>query len=81
MLRPMLLWKLILDSSNNRPIVILKEKDGKRTLPLAMGLLEAPIITNVLQKTKLSRPMTPHDLLRNIIDLINININRIELSG
>lgn len=78
MLTPMLIWELIVDNSNNRPIVILKEKGGERTLPLAIGLLEAPIVANVLKIRKLSRPMT-HDLLRNLIDLINIKINKIEI--
>jgi bifunctional DNase/RNase len=74
----MLVWELVVDNSNNRPIVVLKETEGGRTLPLAVGLLEAPIVANVLRTTKLSRPMT-HDLLRNIVDLVNIKINKIEI--
>jgi len=58
--------------------VILKEKNGKRNLPLAIGLLEAQIVANLLKSTKLSRPMI-HDLLKNIVDLINIKIIKIKI--
>ncbi len=41
MLRPMIVSGLTIDPLTNNPIVILKEIDGEKTLPIWIGLLEA----------------------------------------
>ena len=56
--------------------MILKEVDGERTLPIWIGLLEARAIASELEGIKFSRPMT-HDLLKNILDLIDVKVDRI----
>jgi bifunctional DNase/RNase len=79
MLRPMVIWALAVDSLTNSPIVILKEVDGERTLPIWIGLLEASAIVSGLKGVKLSsRPMT-HDLLKNIMDLTGVKVSKIEI--
>jgi bifunctional DNase/RNase len=78
MFRPMLISGLTLDPLTNSPIVILKEVDGDRTLPIWIGLLEATAIASELEGIKFSRPMT-HDLLKTIIDRIDIEVNKIEV--
>ncbi len=78
MFKPMLVSGLTLDPLTNSPIVILKEVDGDRTLPIWIGLLEATAIASELEGIKFSRPMT-HDLLKTIIDKIDIEINKVEV--
>jgi bifunctional DNase/RNase len=78
MFKPMLVSGLTLDPLTNSPIVILKEVDGDRTLPIWIGLLEATAIASELEGIKFSRPMT-HDLLKTIIDTIDIEINKVEV--
>ena len=78
MLRPMVISVIAVDSETKSPIVILKEIGGERTLPIWIGLLEAHAIASELEGVKFSRPMT-HDLLRNIIELIDVKVNRIEV--
>jgi len=78
MLRPMVIAVIAVDSETKSPIVILKEIGGERTLPIWIGLLEAHAIASELKGIKFSRPMT-HDLLRNIIELIDVKVNRIEV--
>jgi bifunctional DNase/RNase len=78
MFKPMLVSGLTLDPLTNSPIVILKEVDGDRTLPIWIGLLEATAIASELEGIKFSRPMT-HDLLKTIIDRIDIEINKVEV--
>ena len=78
MLRPMVISGLTVDPLTNSPIVILKELDGERTLPIWIGLLEATAIASELEGIKFSRPMT-HDLLKNIMALINVKVNRVEV--
>ena len=62
----------------NSPIVILKETDGDRTLPIWIGLLEATAIASELEGINFSRPMT-HDLLKNLMDLIEVKVERVEV--
>ncbi|MFZ7113638.1 MAG: bifunctional nuclease family protein [Desulfatiglandales bacterium] len=78
MYRPMVVSGLTVDPLTNSPIVILKEVDGERTLPIWIGLLEATAIASELEGIKFSRPMT-HDLLKNIMDIIELKINKIEV--
>ncbi len=78
MLRPMAISVLAVDPLAKTPVVILKELDGERTLPIWIGFLEANAIASELQGIKSSRPMT-HDLLRNIIGLIDVKVNKVEI--
>jgi bifunctional DNase/RNase len=78
MLRPMVISGLTVDPLTNSPIVILKEVDGERTLPIWIGLLEATAIASELEGIKFSRPMT-HDLLKNIMGVVDVKVNRVEV--
>ena len=78
MLRPMIISGLTVDPLSNSPIVILKEIDGEKTLPIWIGLLEATAIASELEGIQFSRPMT-HDLLKNILELIDVKVAKIEV--
>ncbi|MCJ7593261.1 MAG: bifunctional nuclease family protein [Desulfobacterales bacterium] len=78
MLTSMAISGLTVDPLTNSPIVILKEVDGERTLPIWIGLLEATAIASELEGIKFSRPMT-HDLLKNIMALIDVKVNKVEV--
>lgn len=78
MYRPMVVSGLTVDPLTNSPIVILKEVEGERTLPIWIGLLEATAIASELEGIKFSRPMT-HDLLKNIMDLIDLKVIKVEV--
>jgi len=51
---------------NYQHVVILKEKESDRYLPIWIGPAEADAISIKLQNVELARPMT-HDLLKNVI--------------
>lgn len=76
--RPMAVSGLTVDQLTNSPIVILKEIDGDKTLPIWIGLLEATAIASELEEVKFSRPMT-HDLLKNIIEQVEAEVLKIEV--
>jgi bifunctional DNase/RNase len=78
MLRPMFISALAIDSVASSPVVILKEVDGERTLPIWIGLLEANAIVSELEGIKFSRPMT-HDLLTNILKSIGVTVHKVEV--
>jgi hypothetical protein len=74
----MVIKGLTIDPLTNSPIVILKEVDGERTLPIWIGLLEATAIASELEGIKFPRPMT-HDLMKSIMDEIELKVNKIEV--
>ena len=52
---------------SQQPIVLLKEVDGDRYLPIWIGAVEATAIAFAQQGVVTARPMT-HDLLRDLLD-------------
>jgi bifunctional DNase/RNase len=59
-------------------IVILRERDAERYLPIWIGVYEAESITIALQEVEVARPLT-HDLLKNIINKLNARVIRVEV--
>lgn len=59
-------------------IVILREVDAERYLPIWIGIYEAESITIALQEVEVARPLT-HDLVKNIFNTLNARIVRVEV--
>jgi bifunctional DNase/RNase len=59
-------------------IVILREKDDERYLPIWIGIYEAEAITIALQEVEVARPLT-HDLLTNIFHQLDARVLRVEV--
>ncbi|MDZ4675427.1 MAG: bifunctional nuclease family protein [Gemmatimonadota bacterium] len=55
-----------LDPATNSPVVLLREEDGDRVLPILIGPAEAGAIAMELQGLRPQRPMT-HDLVKRLI--------------
>lgn len=64
------------DLKSNMPVIILKEKGGKKTLPIWIGLFEAQAIALALENIKPPRPLT-HDLTKSIIEKLRGKIDKI----
>jgi len=70
-----------LDKASGTPVVILKEVDGERILPIWIGPGEASAIAMVLAGIEFSRPLT-HDLLYAIVgemggEIVRVQIHRV----
>ena len=78
MLKAISISSLNMDQVTNSIIIILKEIEGERTLPIWIGLLEATAIASEIEGVKFTRPMT-HDLLKNIIDKTDSRVNGVEI--
>ena len=70
---------LTIDPFTNAPIMILRDLEDKKTLPIWIGILEASAIASELEKLKFSRPMT-HDLIKNILEEVEVKVKRIEVT-
>ena len=69
----------MIDPVTNMPIVILKDNEGDRVLPIWVGVFEANAIALQIENIPTPRPMT-HDLLKNILSEIEADVNRIVVS-
>jgi bifunctional DNase/RNase len=70
---------LMVDPITNMPIIILRDKDGGRVLPIWVGVFEANAIALQIENVSTPRPMT-HDLLRNVIHDLRAEIRKIVVS-
>ena len=75
----MVIKGLMVDPVTNMPIVILRDKNGERVLPIWVGIFEANAIALQIENIATPRPMT-HDLLRNVIHDLNGSVERIVVS-
>ena len=67
---------LMVDPITNMPIVILRDRDGQRVLPIWVGIFEANAIALQIENVSTPRPMT-HDLLRNVIHDLKASVQKI----
>jgi bifunctional DNase/RNase len=64
---------------SNQPIVLLREREGKRYLQIWIGVNEAQAIAIALQGIPTPRPMT-HDLMKSLLDEVGVNVERISIT-
>jgi bifunctional DNase/RNase len=64
--------------TSQQRIVVLREVDNERYLPIWIGPYEAESITIALQEVEVARPLT-HDLLKNMINALNARVLRVEV--
>jgi uncharacterized protein len=69
---------LTIDPITNTPIVILKDMQENKAIPIWIGLFEASAIATELEKVVFSRPMT-HDLLNECLKTLNITVSKVEI--
>lgn len=64
---------------SNGFVLLLKEIDGERRLPIIIGQFEAQAITFEIEQLKPPRPLT-HDLLKNIIENLGYQISNVTIT-
>ncbi len=70
------LFKIIMHENKHDQIIILKEKDGQRQVPILIGISEAAAIKMKVSNLRCPRPLT-HDLLSNLIKKIGANLEQV----
>lgn len=74
----MMVSGVAIDGSTQTPVVLLKEKNGTRMLPIWIGPSEASSIAIELTGRKFQRPLT-HDLLKTVIDGLSATVPKIAI--
>jgi bifunctional DNase/RNase len=67
---------LMVDPITNMPIIILRDVDGGRVLPIWVGVFEANAIALQIENVQTPRPMT-HDLLKNVLEDLEAHVERV----
>ncbi len=67
------------DQKNAMAVVVLTDEEGKRSLPIWVGLFEAQAILLGLQEVKTPRPLT-HDLMATVISGLGAELEKIVIS-
>src|SRR3954464_14861667 len=62
----------------NQPIVLLRERDGGRYLPIWIGAAEAAAITYAQQGVVPPRPLT-HDLMRDVLSVLGHELTEVRI--
>src|SRR5712691_8049835 len=71
---------LALDPLSNMPIIILRDEEDKRSLPIWVGIFEANAIALELEKIATPRPMT-HALIKNILETVHARVTKVVVTG
>ncbi|MEN8113140.1 MAG: bifunctional nuclease family protein [Actinomycetota bacterium] len=64
----------------NTPILLLRERDGNRYLPIWIGTPEATAIALALEGIETARPLT-HDLMKTLLDALGADIERVDVTS
>lgn len=72
----MVIKGLMVDPITSMPIVVLRDTEGQRVLPIWVGVFEANAIALQIENVTTPRPMT-HDLLRNVIADLRGTVERV----
>lgn len=75
-MRQMKVDKLGIDLLTHDPLVILKDIEGKRILPILIGPFEATAIALALEGAPVPRPLT-HDLMRTMLETLEARLEQV----
>jgi bifunctional DNase/RNase len=68
-----------IEMPSNQPIVLLKEVDGVRYIPIWVGAVEASAIAFAQQGLVPTRPLT-HDLFTSVLHILDAQVQRVEIT-
>ena len=71
--------KIRIDERRGEQVIVLKERDGNRFLPIIIGISEVTAIKMKISGIQPPRPLT-HDLLKNTIAALGANLKRIVIT-
>ena len=73
------LAQIVISETRDTQIIVLRERDGNRNLPIVIGLTEALAIDRRIKGVQLQRPLT-HDLLGNVIESLAAELEKIVIN-
>lgn len=75
-MREVVIKALLVDPSNNSPVVLLKDRASQKALPIWIGDAEAISIAFGLQSEDFPRPLT-HALMKDMLDDLHATVDKV----
>lgn len=79
-MKPLEVMGVRVEMPTNQPIVLLRERDGDRYLPIWIGAAEATAIAYVQQGVEPPRPLT-HDLMVNVLTELGHEVSAVRIDS
>ena len=73
------LSRIIINEASDQQVIVLKERNGQRSFPIVIGIVEIFAIDRRLKGIEPPRPMT-HDLLSSVIENLGAKIEKIVIN-
>ncbi len=70
------LTRIIIDEKRQEQLIVLKEKEGSRVVPICIGANEAAAIKLKLNKVNPPRPLT-HDLICQMVKRLEVKVDKV----
>ncbi|MGE5560130.1 MAG: bifunctional nuclease family protein [Chloroflexota bacterium] len=70
------LHRVAVDPQNNQAVLLLRDENGRRVLPLMVGALEASSIALAVENIPRKRPLT-HDLIISLLELFGASLKSV----
>jgi bifunctional DNase/RNase len=71
--------RIVISETSDQQMVLLKEKEGNRKVPIIISIFEAIAIDRAINNRPVIRPMT-HDLLANILTGLEADLERVTVT-
>jgi len=69
------LSRIVIDETSDEQVIVLKEKGGRRSFPIVIGIFEALAINRVISERQMPRPLT-HELLVSVLHTFGAKLTR-----
>lgn len=69
------LSRIVIDETSDEQVIVLREKSGKRSFPIVIGIFEALAINRVVNGRQAPRPLT-HELLVSMLHSLGAKLTR-----
>jgi len=79
-MREVVIKALLVDPSNNTPVVLLKDRTSHKAMPIWIGEAEAISIAFGLQSEEFSRPLT-HVLMTRVIEGLDASVEKVVIKS
>jgi hypothetical protein len=74
------LSRILISEAGGHQVIWLREKHGKRSFPILIGIFEALAIHRRIKNEEYPRPMT-HDLLAGVIESLDCRLTRVVVTA
>jgi len=77
---PTELSRILLTDTGEQQVIWLKERNGDRSFPILIGIVEAYAIERKLNDKMVERPLT-HDLFANTLNELDVQVERVVVTA